>query len=165
MAISADGRYVAFNTGATNMDSNHVGGGVFVRDMTSGSLTRIDARGDSASFSADDQKLAVTDVTGTSPDFVNTLELYDMTTKSRAPVDPRFVRSGSGTLDASGDRVLFGGTASAPIGGVTTGLFIHDFTTGVTTPVSGIPSGVSIEGVSSDLDQGAVPVRARPLRP
>ena len=30
---------------------------------------------------------------------------------------------------------------------------IHDFTTGVTTPVAGIPDGASIKGVSSDLDK------------
>ena len=152
-SMSADGRYVAFLTGATNMDSDHVGGAVFVRDMSSSSVTRIDTRGTGATFSADGRYLAVDDLVGESPEVESVLYRYDMATQAKVEVDPNFLSTGGVGMDGTGDRVLFGGASVTPPNIVTFGTFIHDFTTGVTTPVAGIPDGVSIKGVSSDLDK------------
>jgi hypothetical protein len=153
LSITADGRYVAFFTAATNMDSNHVGGAVFVRDMSSTSVTRIDTRGTGATFSADGRYLAVTDLVGTSPEVESELYRYDLATQAKVLVDPNFGSTSGVGMDATGNRVLFAGASTTPPTGVTFGSFIHDFTTGISTPVSGIPDGATIEAASSDLSK------------
>jgi hypothetical protein len=66
-------------------------------------------------------------------------------------VDPRFVSSGGGAFDATGNRLMFAGTTNTPINGITSGEFIHNFTTGATTPVAGFPTNGATEGISADL--------------
>ncbi len=130
-SISADGRYVAFTTNATNMDASPVGGAVFVRDMVTGSVTRIDAHGQAPSFSADGRYLAVTEADPQNGR--NNVTRYDRVASTKVLTDASHGGAGGGVLSADGSRVAFNGADLVP--GATTGVYVHDFGTGTTTLV------------------------------
>ena len=138
-SITADGRYVAFSTNATNMDASPVGGAVFVRDMVTGSVTRVDARGQLPSFSADGRYLAVTETDPRSG--ANNVTRYDRVTNTHVLTDASHRGASGGVLSADGSRVAFNGADLVP--GATRGVFVHDFGTGTTTVV--------------DVDTGGLP--------
>ena len=147
-SISADGRYVTFFTGATNMDASHLGG-TFVRDMSSTSVTRPDSHAYAAAISSDGRYLSVTDQMGSSPDFTYALYRQDVATQARIQVDAGGGMPGGGSLNTDGTRMLYSNSTVANGGVVTTTWYVHDFTTGTDTPVTDMPPGVV--RISGDL--------------
>ncbi len=147
-SISADGRYVTFLTGATNMDASPRGG-TFVRDMSSMSVTRPDPLAYAATLSSDGRYLSVTDQMGSSPDFTYALYRQDVATQARIQVDAGGGTPGGGSLNTDGTRMLYSNSTVASGGVVTTRWYVHDFTAGTDTAVTNMPTGVV--RISGDL--------------
>src|SRR5258706_583306 len=164
-SISADGRYVAFTSDASNLvlgDTNN-SRDVFVHDMQTGITTRVsvDSNGNQgnlasvgSSISADGRyvafgssasNLVLGDTNNSSDVFV-----HDMQTgiTTRVSVDSN---GNQGNLDSSGSSisadgryVAFNSNASNLVTGDTNGtfdIFVHDMQTGVTTRVSADSNG------------------------
>jgi FG-GAP-like repeat/WD40-like Beta Propeller Repeat len=161
-AISADGRYLAFRSDATNLvagDTN-VQGDVFVRDEVTGATTRISGgtgtaqaneHSHGAAISADGRyvsyaslasNLVAGDTSGVEDVFV-----HDRTTGATTRVSVAtggaqgnaYSGSGGSAISADGRYVSFVSAASNLVAGDTNGspdVFVHDRTTGATTRVS-----------------------------
>jgi Tol biopolymer transport system component len=168
--ISADGRYVAFESGSTNLvagDTNQRMD-VFLRDRTAGTtdLLSVDASGtlgndDSASpllsadgttvaFSSYATNLVPNDTNGSVDSFVCTLATR---TLERISVDPNGAEgdshSSAASISADGSVVAFWSIATNLVPGDTNGVgdcFVHDCTAGVTERVS-----VDSSGSEADL--------------
>jgi Tol biopolymer transport system component len=177
-AMSADGRYMVFNSSATNLvtgDTNGVGD-VFIKDTATGTTTRVStnsvgAEGNALSYargiSADGryvtfQSTASNLVTG------DTNGIQDVFVKDTITgVTPRVSTNGAGVeipsgggyakvgaISADGRYVAFtaAGLATNLVAGDTNGVtdsFLKDMVTGITTPVSTTSSGAEAIGGTS----------------
>jgi Tol biopolymer transport system component len=159
-SISSDGRYVAFESNATNLVTGDTNGlpDIFVRDLLTGKTTRvsvdslgrqangpsysaaISADGRFVAFESDATNLVMGDTNGKRDVFV-----YDMTTRAttRVSVDSLGRQangpSSSAAISADGRFVAFESDATNMVTGDTNGkrdVFVHDATTRATTRVS-----------------------------
>jgi hypothetical protein len=159
-AVSADGRFVAFMSAATNLVPLDTNGhfDVFVRDMETGAIERVSvasngtqANGDSdiPSISADGRYVAYESfATNLVPGYTNTfVNVYvrdrQMGTTEIVSVDPMGNQanssSGSPSISSDGRFVAFWSNASNLVAVDTNGqrdVFVHDRQTGVTEMVS-----------------------------
>ncbi|MDO8282301.1 MAG: CFI-box-CTERM domain-containing protein [Thermodesulfovibrionia bacterium] len=159
-SISADGRYVAFESDATNLVAGDTNGftDVFVHDRTTGQTTRvsidssgvqgnryswspsISADGRYVAFESDATYLVAGDTNGTLDVFV-----HDRTTglTTRVSIDSSGAQSNrfswSTSISADGRYIAINSDATNLVAGDTNGfadVFVHDRTTGQTTRVS-----------------------------
>jgi len=179
-SISADGKVVAFASGATNLvagDTNGYGD-VFVHDRATGVTERVsvdstgaegDRGGTFPSISADGQIVAFTSrsanlVAGDTNGFVDVF-VYDRSTgiTERVSMDSSGAESngesqGFVAISADGQIVAFYSDASDLVAGDTNGVsdvFVHDRSTGITERVSVDSLGVEGNGDSGYSDFGA----------
>jgi Tol biopolymer transport system component len=159
-SISADGRYVAFHSSATNLVSGVTNGTthIFVHDRQTGATTRVSVASDGTegnsvsikpSISADGRYVAFQsiatnlvsgDTNGTQDIFVHDRQT-GQTTRVSVASDGTEGNSGSNdpSISANGRYVAFQSQANNLVSGDTgfiTDIFIHDRQTGVTTRVS-----------------------------
>ncbi len=173
-ALSADGRYVAFESAAPNLvtgDTNDFWD-VFVHDRQTGTTSRVSvntggAEGDGDSFSAaisadglivafeSDAKLVNNDTNNKTDIFVRDRQA---STTSRVSVSSNGVQANSDSyapaISPEGGYVAFSSIAGNLVPGDTNSasdVFLHDRQTGVTNRVS-----VNNTGVQGDGDSGAV---------
>lgn len=166
-ALSADGRFVAFSSSATNLVTNDTNAtsDIFVRDRTTGTTTRVSVRsggtqatgGNSArpALSADGQIVAFdSDATNLVTNDTNAqrdIFVHDRTTGTTTRVSVRSNGAQAvggvsfmGGISGDGRIVAFGSDATNLVAGDTNGggdVFAHDRTTGATTRVSVGPGG------------------------
>jgi Tol biopolymer transport system component len=170
-SISADGRYVAFESGATNLVSGDTNGtkDIFIHDTQTGTTTRVsvDSSGTesngtsySSAISADGRYVAfeslannlVTGDTNTASDvFIHDTQTG---TTTRVSVDSSGTQgdnsSSAPSISADGRYVAFDSIATNLVAGDTNAyydVFIHDTQTGTTTRVS-----VDSNGTEGDSD-------------
>jgi Tol biopolymer transport system component/putative cell wall-binding protein len=171
-SISADGRYVAFQSGATNLvtgDTN-ASDDVFVRDTVAGTTTRVSvasdgSQGDSSSdypsvsadgryvaFSTRASNLVPNDTNGKDDVFLHDNETGETTCVSVASDGSQANGySESSALSADGRYVAFDSQAKNLVPGDTNGrldVFLHDTQTGTTTRVSVAGDGSEGDGHS-----------------
>jgi hypothetical protein len=171
-AISADGRFVAFESIGSNLVPGDTNGvlDIFVRDNTTGQLTRvsvdssgtqsnghsyvaaISADGRFVAFSSDASNLVAGDTNGVMDVFV-----HDNITGEtrRVSVDSSGIQGNGASVNPSlsgdGRYVAFQSAATNLVAGDTNGVvdvFVHDNSTGLTTRVSLDSSGVQGDGES-----------------
>jgi len=172
-SISADGRYVAFHSSATNLVSGVTNGTthIFVHDRQTGATTRVSVASDGTegnsvsikpSISADGRYVAFQsiatnlvsgDTNGTQDIFVHDRQT-GQTTRVSVASDGTEGNSGSNdpSISADGRYVAFQSQANNLVSGDTgfiTDIFIHDRQTGVTTRVSIAFDGTEANNVSS----------------
>jgi hypothetical protein len=164
-AISANGRYVAFSSSASNLVSGDTGGyrDVFLRDTQTGITTRVsvDSNGvegnrgsDYASLSADGRYVVfsstATNLVSGDTNNRDDIFLHDTQTgnTTRVSVDSNGVEANdhasNASLSADGRYVVFSSTATNLVSGDTNGyrdVFLHDTETGITTCISNAPNG------------------------
>jgi hypothetical protein len=150
-SISADGRYVAFASYATNLVAGDTNGqpDVFVKDMQTGTLTDITLGANGFSLaptiSADGHHVAFFSVAsnlvpGHSGDYF----VKDLQTGALTDVAPGLIEKPA--LSADGQYIAFGSTASNLVPGDTNGkedVFVKDLSTGNITMVSAGGNGAS----------------------
>ena len=174
-SISADGRYVAFESSASSLvagDTNAIYD-IFVRDLTAGTTVRVsvdsdevEANADSydasissdgrfVAFESDATNLVAGDTNGFWDVFVRDLT---GTTTVRVSVDSDEVEGDSGSYDpsisADGRFVAFESFASSLVAGDTNGqrdIFVRDLTSTTTVRVS-VDSDEVVEGNNSSFD-------------
>ena len=176
-AISADGRYVAFESDATNLvsgDTNNFND-IFVHDRQTGQTTRVSIASDgtqatggssfSPAISADGRYVAFASyaanlVSGDTNNFID-IFVHDRQTgqTTRVSVDSNgaeategFLGSIAPAISADGRYVAFASDATNLVSGDTNGssdIFIHDRQTGQTTRVSIASDGTQATGGSS----------------
>jgi TolB protein len=160
-ALSADGRYVAFGSGASNLvagDSNDVYD-VFVRDLETGVTQRVsldstgaegNGQSDGPTLSADGRyivflstatNLVTDDNNGLQDVFIRDLEsgVTQRVSLSSAGVEGNDLSYGPAALSANGRYVAFESDASNLVADDTNGardIFVRDLKTGVTQRVS-----------------------------
>jgi uncharacterized repeat protein (TIGR01451 family) len=173
-SISADGRYVAFTSGASNLVGGDTNGhwDIFVHDNTTGQTTRVSvdsngAQGNGQSYgpfiSADGRYVAFSSVAsnlvGGDTNGKYDVFVHDRTTGQtrRVSVDSNGAQangdSGVRSFSADGRYVAFESIASNLAGGDTNGywdVFVHDNTTGQTRRVSIASNGTQGNGQSFD---------------
>src|SRR5215213_4188263 len=164
-AISADGRYIAFFSAATNLVSGDTNGmnDIFVRDLQSGTTVRasvsstgaqgnnfssgpaISADGRYVAFYSYASNLVSGDTNGRVDIFVRDLQ-SGVTT--RVSVDSSGLQANNDSfnpaLSADGRYIAFEGNATNLVSGDTNArndIFVHDLQTGITTRVSVSSSG------------------------
>ena len=175
VAISADGRYVVFQSSATNLVDDDTNGqyDIFIKDTLTGSLTRVsttsdgaegDGKSQGASISADGRyvffysqatNLVDGDTNGAGDVFVKDLETGVTTRVSTE----RYGTEGNGTsgdasISADGRYVAFSSSASNLIAGDTNGhqdIFVKDMLTGAIARVSTARDGAEANYASSQL--------------
>jgi Tol biopolymer transport system component len=172
-SISADGRYVAFHSDATNLVSGVTNGTthIFVHDRQTGATTRVSVASDGTegnsvsikpSISADGRYVAFQsiatnlvsgDTNGTQDIFVHDRQT-GQTTRVSVASDGTEGNSGSNdpSISANGRYVAFQSQANNLVSedtGFITDIFIHDRQTGVTTRVSIAFDGTEANNVSS----------------
>jgi tricorn protease-like protein len=173
-SISADGRYVGFDSAASNLvpgDTN-ANSDVFVRDLQTGitqrvsvsstgvqanggsGLTALSADGHVVAFQSSAPNLVPGDTNGTSDIFVHSLVTG---TTQRVSVSSTGAQanggSGYATLSADGNLVTFSSDASNLVAGdtnQTTDVFVHNMATGVTQRVN-----VSTSGAQANMGTDA----------
>ena len=183
--ISADGRFVAFHSSATNLSANDVNGGtdVFVRDLQAGTTTLVsrgngptgapsDGSSGDASISADGRfvafgstatNLSDEDAPGDLQDlFVRDLQASTTTLVSRASATATGdgtvadVASGAGSISADGRFVAFVSRArnlSDDDRDATDDVFVRDLQTRTTTLVSRASNAVG--AAAADQNSGS----------
>ena len=171
--ISADGRYVAFESDASNLVPNDTNGvsDIFVHDITTGATTRVSVdssgnQGNSSSFfpsfSADGRYVAfasdATNLVAGDTNGARDIFLHDRTTSAttRVSVDSTGTQGNGSSyypsISSDGRYVVFYSTASNLVAGDSNGVhdvFVHDRTTGITTRVSVDSSGTQANGIST----------------
>ena len=175
--ISADGRYVAFQSGASNLaagDTNGTGSDVFLHDLATGTTILVSAGGNlnsySPSISADGRyvsyysfasNLVASDSNGTTADIF----VYDRVTGTTEIIS----NGGNGgslnpSISLDGRFVTFESSATNLDAGDTNGsardLFVHDRQDGVTRLLTGGANGAS--GNSSIAGDGSVAIFQNP---
>jgi len=171
-SISADGRYIAFSSLATNLVPGDTNGkaDAFIYDIQTGTTMRasIDSNGAQANdasygfvsgngryivFGSDATNLVPNDTNGMTDVFV-----HDMQTgiTTRISVDSNGEQanndSGEESISADGRYVTFFSFATNLVSGDTNGIydiFVHDLQTGITTRVSVDTNGAQANGPSS----------------
>ncbi len=171
-SISADGRYVAFYSNASNLVAGDTNGAtdVFVRDTVAGTTTRISVDGAGAqansgssaasisadgryvAFSSDATNLVVGDTNGNSDVFVRDTVVG---TTTRLSVDGTGVQgngySSNPSISADGRYVAFSSNATNLVVGDTNGasdVFVRDTVAGTTTRLTIDGTGVQGNGYS-----------------
>ena len=171
-AISADGRYVAFYSDATNLAPNDTNGAsdVFVHDRLTNTTTREslasggvqgNSGSDQVSMSADGRYVAFTSYatnlvpgdTNGAPDIFVRDRLAGSTTRVSVTTSGAQSNWGSGypTISADGRYLAFLSDATNLVTGDTNNqrdIFVHDRVTGVTTRVSVATDGTQANGPS-----------------
>ena len=173
VSISADGRYVAFRSNASNLvagDTNGTGD-IFVHDIVTGTTTRVsvdstgaegDGRSNRPSISADGRyvafqslatNLVAGDTNGTDDIFVHDTVTSETT---RVSVDSTGAEGNDlsffASISADGRYVAFRSTSSNLVAGDANGtadIFVHDTVTSETTRVSVDSTGAEGDGFSS----------------
>ena len=172
-SISADGRYVAFHSDATNLVSGVTNGTthIFVHDRQTGATTRVSVASDGTegnsvsikpSISADGRYVAFQSIatnlvsgdTNRNQDIFVHDRQTGQTTRVSVASDGTEGNSGSNdpSISANGRYVAFQSQANNLVSGDTgfiTDIFIHDRQTGVTTRVSIAFDGTEANNVSS----------------
>ena len=173
-AFSGDGRYLAFESTATNLVSNDTNNStdIFVHDRVMGTTTRISVasngnQADGASFdpafSADGRYVAyesaATNLVSGDTNAATDVFLYDRVTgiTTRVSVAPSSMQANGGSFDPTlsndGRFVAFHSDATNLVSGDTnaaTDIFVFDRTTGTTTRVSIASNGNQADGMSND---------------
>lgn len=148
-SLSADGRYLAFQSLASNLvagDTNSQSD-IFVRDLQTGITTRMPGSAGFAhrpSISADGKVVAY--INGSNASVYN----FNTNTTTNVNVDSNGVPGNSScdrvTISPNGQFVVFA-SFSSNLGAVDTNnitdVFLHDLQTHVTTPISVTPAGVA----------------------
>jgi Tol biopolymer transport system component len=171
-AISADGRFVAFESQATNLVAGDTNGSpdVFVHDRQSGQTTRVSvgaggAQGEQGSYqptiSADGRYVCFFSYAGNLVPGDTNLEsdvfVHDRTTgqTSRVSLGTGGVQADEGcyqaAISADGGWIAFGSRATNLVAGDLNGLedvFVHERATGVTQRVSVDSAGAEAAGLS-----------------
>lgn len=174
-AISSDGRYVVFESGAKNLVSGDTNGSadIFVRDLVSGTTTRvsvdssggqgngasrtpsISADGTRVTFQSSASNLVGSDTNGLSDIFVRDLGTSQT---SRASVGVANVQSDGSSLNpeisGNGRYVVFESQATNLVAGGTSGIteiYLRDLSTGTTIRVA--------------LDSNEIPANGQSERP
>ncbi|MCB2188661.1 MAG: hypothetical protein KQJ78_19760 [Deltaproteobacteria bacterium] len=171
-AISTDGRYVAFDSRATNLVAGDTNGAsdVFVHDRQTGETTRVsvDSAGNQAldnsgspsisgdgryvAFGSAASNLVAGDTNGASDIFVHDRQTGETTRVSVDSASNQALdNSGSPSISGDGRYVAFGSAASNLVAGDTNGnqdVFVHDRQTGETTRVSVDSAGNQGNGLS-----------------
>jgi hypothetical protein len=172
-SISADGRYVAFNSEASNLVGGDTNGflDTFVRDRQSGTTARVsvssggaEGNGESGpytglSISADGRYVAfwsyATNLVGGDTNGVSDIFVHDCQSSvtERMSVDSAGAQgndySGTPTISADGRYVAFGSIATNLVGGDTNyayDVFVHDRQSGTTERVSVATGGAESSG-------------------
>jgi Tol biopolymer transport system component len=176
-SISADGRYVAFDSWATNLVSGDTNDkpDVFVHDRQTGQTTRVSVSSDGTqannganypSISADGRYVAFesssTNLVSGDTNSVTDIFVHDrqtgQTTRVSVSSDGTQANEGPGwsgknsSISADGRYVAFHSYADNLVSGDTnsaTDIFVHDRQTGVTTRVSIASDGTQANGFSS----------------
>jgi Tol biopolymer transport system component len=176
-SISADGRYVAFDSWATNLVSGDTNDkpDVFVHDRQTGQTTRVSVSSDGTqannganypSISADGRYVAfesgATNLVSGDTNSVTDIFVHDrqtgQTTRVSVSSDGTQANEGPGwsgetsSISADGRYVAFSSGATNLVSGDTNNLvdtFVHDRQTGVTTRVSIASDGTQANGLSS----------------
>src|SRR5688572_6025541 len=173
VSVSADGRYVVFQSSANNLAPGDVNGGedIFVHDRQAGitELVSVSTSGaqanDESSYptiSADGRYVAFQSfasnlggITDGSTTHVYVRDRQTGSTELISDIDPgdqEDADSGSASISADGRYVAFLSSASNVVPGDTNGVddvFVHDRQTGVTGRVNVGPSGVQATATSS----------------
>ena len=175
--LSADGRFVSFNSEATNLVPSDTNGRIdlFVRDLQTGqtarvsvgtggtqanegSQGRISADGRFALFGTDASNLVTGDTNGLGDIFVHDRQTGQTTRVSVSSAGAQGNgESGDPTLSADGRYVLFQSSATNLVAGDTNGLkdeFVHDRVTGQTVRVNVASDGTQANAVSIGDDDG-----------
>jgi len=170
--ISADGRYVAFDTFATNLVPTPVFDGVYVRDMVAGTTTVVsvatdgtpaDSNNSCGSISADGQRVVFLSIANNlsplAPLQAGNVFMRDLKSQTTTYISVGYDGSeGMATVgyptasSADGRYVAFVSNAANMVPGDTNGVtdvFVRDTLLGVTTRVS-----VNDMGVQGNLDSG-----------
>jgi CSLREA domain-containing protein len=178
-SISADGRYIAFQSYATNLAANDTNGtyDIFVHDMQTGTTRclSVDASGAPANnqsaspaisadgrfvaFHSSASNLVSGDLNGSQDTFVYDLQTNKITLVS---VDSSGTQANSGSsnssISADGQRVAFASFATNLVTGDANGkmdIFVHDMQTGTTTRVSVDSNGMQANDSSIELSISA----------
>ncbi len=176
IGISADGRWVAFFSEATNLVPDDTNGvrDVFVRDRVAGTTTRVSVASDGTPANADcigagmsvDGRFVVFHTAASNLDPTDTNGLVDVYLHDRdTGITSRVSIASDGTqgnadslaggISADGRMVVFYGEASTLVADDTNGtadVFVHDRGTGATTRVSVGTGGVQANGPSYGAD-------------
>lgn len=171
-SISADGRYVAFMSAASNLLGGDTNGllDIFVKDMISGVVRRVsvDSSGNQSnghsyepSISADGKRVAfISEATNlVTVSYPLNVFVHDLTTnqthlvsKSSAGV-PGNNHSTTARISGNGNRIAFVSAATNLVSGDTNAkedAFVHDLTTGQTLRVSVSSSGAQANGETAN---------------
>jgi Tol biopolymer transport system component len=178
-SISADGRYVAFHSDATNLVSGVTNGTthIFVHDRQTGATTRVSVASDGTegnsvsikpSISADGRYVAfqsiATNLVSGDTNMTQDVFVHDrqtgQTTRVSVASDGTEGNSGSNdpSISANGRYVAFQSQANNLVSGDTgfiTDIFIHDRQTGVTTRVS-----IAFDGTEANNESFAPSISA-----
>jgi PKD repeat protein len=173
-AISADGRYVAFESSGDFTNEGKSGPAIFVKDMTSGAIERIGGLGFASgrpAISADGRYVAFTavDVVPGDANYRTDVLVHDRTARTTesvaAWVDGAGRATGSPAISADGRFVAFASSAPNLVPNDTnliSDVFVHDRATGATERVTltsagtenppgpGIGGGASAPAISAD---------------
>jgi Tol biopolymer transport system component len=178
-SISADGRYVAFVSAATNLVSGDTNGveDIFVHDRVTGETARVSVSSTGAqandisngsSISADGRYVAfasaATNLVAGDTNGVEDIFVYDRETGETARVSVSSTgaqandSSDGSSISADGRYVAFSSLATNLVTGDTNGIrnvFLHDRETGETTRVSVSSAGVQANGHSYSFSTSA----------
>ncbi len=159
--ISADGRYVVFESEATNLGGG--AGGIFVKDRQSGATTRISVDGENPSISNDGRFVAFQSFAANliSGDTNNVYDVFVYDRQSgvtaRVSVDSSGAQANAESIrpSISGDGrfVAFQSDATNLASGDENGatdIFVHDNQTGTTERISRTSDGAGANASSSD---------------
>ncbi len=160
-SISGDGRFVAFESDATNLADG--AGGLFLKDRQTGAVTRISADGENPSVSNDGRFVAyesfATALIGEDTNGVYDVFVYDRQSgvTTRVSVDSAGAQANGGSTNPSisgdGRFVAFQSDAANLVSGDENGvadIFVHDNQTGTTERISRTSDGAGANARSFD---------------
>jgi hypothetical protein len=174
LAISGDGRYVAFESSATNLVSSDTNGqsDIFVRDLQTGitTLVSVNSSGAQADYYSDDVSISddgrnvafhseATNLVSGDTNNEGDIFVHNLQTGAtvRASVDSNGMQadkgSGSSSISANGRYVVFSSDSTNLVSGDTNGvkdIFVHDMQTGQTTRESVNSSGEQVYMLAED---------------
>jgi hypothetical protein len=159
--ISGDGRFVVFDSFATNLPGG--AGGLFLKDLLTGAIILISTDGENASISTDGrfiafESFATNEVSGDT-NGVADIFVYDRQSgvKTRVSVDSSGAEANAKSLrpaiSGDGRFVAFESDATNLVGNDTNGvtdIFVHDNQTGTTERISLTSDGAEANAISYD---------------